>query len=48
MFKEIRDGMEDAAVKKQMEEMPVQLVVKKKEPVPEQEVHPALKEIFHG
>jgi hypothetical protein len=27
-------------------EMPVQLVEKKKEPVPEPEVHPALKEIF--
>ena len=48
MFKEIRDGMEDAAVKKQMEEMPVQLVVKKKEPAPEPEVHPALKEIFQS
>ena len=29
-------------------EMPVPLVEKKKEPVPEPEVHPALKEIFHG
>ena len=31
-----------------LKEMPVQLVVKKKEPVPEPEVHPALKEIFQS
>ena len=31
-----------------LKEMPVQLVEKKKEPVPEPEVHPALKEIFQS
>jgi hypothetical protein len=46
VFKEIVANATDQCVKEMMNEMPVPLVEKKKEPEPVPEVHPALKEIF--